>query len=46
MLAAVGKVFIHDAAGLDGLARIASFVALGLSLIGVGWLYAKYLPGE
>src|SRR3569832_2564549 len=44
MLAAVAKVFTHDAAGLDGLARIASFVALGLSLIGVGWLYAKYLP--
>ncbi|MES2043825.1 MAG: DUF2339 domain-containing protein [Pseudomonadota bacterium] len=44
MVAAVGKVFIHDAAGLDGLARIASFAALGFSLIGVGWLYAKYLP--
>jgi len=46
MLAAVGKVFLHDAAGLDGLARIASFAALGFSLIGVGWLYARYLPGE
>ena len=46
MLAAVAKVFIHDAAGLDGLARIGSFVALGLSLIGVGWLYAQYLPGD
>jgi len=44
MLAAVGKVFLHDAAGLDGLARIASFAALGFSLIGVGWLYARYLP--
>ncbi|MDB5676159.1 MAG: hypothetical protein JWM65_3141, partial [Sphingomonas bacterium] len=46
MVAAVGKVFLHDAAGLDGLARIASFAALGFSLIGVGWLYARYLPGE
>jgi uncharacterized membrane protein len=46
MLAAVAKVFVHDAAGLDGLARIGSFALLGFSLIGVGWLYAKYLPGE
>lgn len=44
MLAAVGKVFLLDAAGLDGLARIASFAALGFSLIGIGWLYARYLP--
>jgi len=44
MLIAVGKVFLFDAAGLDGLLRIASFAALGLSLIGVGWLYSRYLP--
>jgi uncharacterized membrane protein len=44
MLAAVGKVFLFDAAGLDGLLRIASFAALGFSLIGVGWLYSRYLP--
>ena len=44
MLAAVAKVFLSDAAGLDGLARIASFAALGFSLIGIGWLYARYLP--
>lgn len=46
MLAAVGKVFLLDAAGLDGLARIASFAALGFSLIGIGWLYARYLPEQ
>lgn len=46
MLAAVAKVFLHDAAGLDGLARIASFAALGFSLIGVGWLYSRYLPAQ
>lgn len=45
MLVAVIKVFLFDAAGLDGLLRIASFAALGLSLIGVGWLYSRYLPG-
>lgn len=44
MLVAVVKVFLFDAAGLDGLARIASFAALGFSLIGVGWLYSRYLP--
>jgi uncharacterized membrane protein len=43
MLAAVGKVFLHDTAGLDGLIRIASFVALGFSLIGIGWLYSRQL---
>ncbi|NIJ20327.1 putative membrane protein [Sphingomonas naasensis] len=44
MLGAVGKVFLFDAAGLDGLLRIASFAALGFSLIGMGWLYSRYLP--
>jgi uncharacterized membrane protein len=46
MLVAVGKVFLVDAAGLDGLLRIASFAALGFSLIGVGWLYARFLPED
>jgi hypothetical protein len=46
MLAAVAKVFLFDAAGLEGLLRILSFVALGLSLIGIGWLYSRYLAGE
>lgn len=43
MLAAVGKVFLFDASGLEGLLRIASFVALGFSLIGIGWLYSRQL---
>lgn len=46
MLAAVAKVFLIDTAGLDGLMRIASFAALGFSLIGVGWLYARFLPED
>lgn len=45
MLGAVSKVFLMDAAGLDGLARVASFAGLGFSLIGVGWLYSRLLPG-
>ena len=46
MLIAVAKVFLIDAAGLDGLLRIASFAALGFSLIGIGWLYARFLPED
>ncbi|MBV7259043.1 DUF2339 domain-containing protein [Erythrobacter crassostreae] len=43
MLGAVGKVFLIDAAGLEGLLRIASFLALGFSLIGIGWVYSRQL---
>jgi len=43
MLAAVIKVFLLDAAVLDGLLRIASFMALGFSLIGIGWVYSRQL---
>lgn len=44
MQVAVVKVFLFDAAGPDRLARFASFAAVGFSLIGVGWLYSRYLP--
>lgn len=43
MTATVLKVFIIDTAGLEGLLRIASFVALGASLIGIGWFYSRQL---
>jgi len=43
MLGAVGKVFLFDASGLEGLLRIGSFVVLGFSLIGIGWLYSRQL---
>ena len=43
MLLAVFKVFIFDAAGLEGLARIGSFFALGVCLIGIGWFYSSQL---
>jgi uncharacterized membrane protein len=43
VLIAAGKVFLFDASGLDGLSRIGSFVALGFSLIGIGWLYARFV---
>ena len=43
MTATVIKVFVFDTAGLEGLIRIASFVALGGSLIGIGWFYSRQL---
>jgi uncharacterized membrane protein len=46
MLGAVVKVFLFDASGLEGVTRIASFVALGFSLIGIGWLYARQLGAD
>lgn len=46
MLAAVAKVFLFDASGLTGLLRIASFLALGFSLIGIGWLYSRFLKRQ
>jgi uncharacterized membrane protein len=46
MLVAVAKVFLLDASGLEGLLRIISFLALGFSLIGIGWLYSRYLKPD
>ena len=43
MVIAVLKVFLVDTAGLEGLGRIASFMALGFSLIGIGWFYNRQL---
>ena len=42
MLGAAIKVFLFDASGLEGLLRIVSFLALGFSLIGIGWLHNRY----
>jgi hypothetical protein len=41
LVAATLKVFLVDAAVLTGLLRVASFVGLGLALIGIGWLYRR-----
>ena len=39
------KVFIGDMSNLAGLFRIASFVGLGLCLVGIGWLYQHFVRG-
>jgi uncharacterized membrane protein len=37
------KVFLIDAAALDGLLRITSFLGLGVALIAIGWAYGRFL---
>ena len=43
LTATVLKVFLVDAAALEGVLRILSFLALGVALIGIGILYGKVL---
>jgi uncharacterized membrane protein len=46
LAATAGKVFLADAAVLEGLLRILSFVGLGVAAIGIGILYTKVLDAE
>ena len=39
----VGKVFLIDAAALQGLWRVVSFLGLGLSLLGISWFYNRFV---
>ena len=41
LLFVIGKIFIYDMAGLEGLLRVASFMGLGLALLGLAWLYNR-----
>jgi uncharacterized membrane protein len=43
VLLTVAKVFLIDASDLTGLYRVASFLGLGLSLMGIGYLYQRLL---
>jgi len=40
------KVFLFDMADLEGLLRAASFLGLGLSLVGIGYLYQRFVFGR
>ncbi|MEP3224827.1 MAG: DUF2339 domain-containing protein [Parasphingorhabdus sp.] len=40
------KVFLIDAAQLEGLLRILSFLGLGIALIGIGWMYGKIMRSD
>jgi uncharacterized membrane protein len=37
------KVFLIDAAALQGVLRILSFLGLGIALIGIGWAYGRLM---
>jgi uncharacterized membrane protein len=39
----VAKVFLYDMADLTGLYRVASFLGLGLVLIGIGYVYRRFV---
>jgi len=39
----IGKVFLYDLAGAQGVYRALSFICLGLVLMGIGWLYQRLL---
>jgi uncharacterized membrane protein len=43
VLLTVAKVFLIDMSGLEGLYRIASFAGVGLCLVGIGYLYTRFL---
>lgn len=43
VLAVVAKVFLSDMADLEGLYRVASFLGLGVCLIGIGYAYQRVL---
>ena len=43
LLVAVLKIFLWDMSDLDGLYRAASFLGLGLCLVGLGWFYQHYV---
>ena len=43
LILTVLKVFLSDMAALGGLYRVASFLGLGLCLVGVGYLYQRFV---
>ncbi|MBN2906369.1 MAG: DUF2339 domain-containing protein [Rhodobacteraceae bacterium] len=43
LIVTVAKVFLYDMSDLTGLFRVASFLGLGLSLIGIGAIYRRFV---
>ena len=41
LIVTILKAFLYDMADLDGLYRVASFLGLGLALIGIGYVYRR-----
>ena len=46
LVATVLKVFLYDLSDLAGLLRVASFLGLGLTLIGIGYIYRRFVFRE
>jgi uncharacterized membrane protein len=42
LLFCIGKLFVFDLRNLETMYRILSFVALGVILLGVSWMYARF----
>jgi len=42
-LAEQNKVFLYDMSDLTGLFRVASFLGLGLTMIGIGYVYRRFV---
>jgi uncharacterized membrane protein len=42
LLFCILKLFVYDLSYLDTLPRILSFIALGLILVGVSWIYTRF----
>lgn len=43
LMLVVCKVFLFDMAEIGGLFRVASFLGLGLTLMGIGWIYRRFV---
>lgn len=43
VMCAVTKVFLWDAANLDGILRVVSFALLGLALMATGYIYSRWI---
>ena len=43
LLITVLKAFLFDMADLSGLLRVSTFLILGLTLIGIGYLYQRFV---
>jgi uncharacterized membrane protein len=43
LIVTVAKVFLYDMSDLTGLFRVASFLGLGLTMIGIGYVYRRFV---
>ena len=39
-------MFLFDTGGLEGIWRVASYVAMGVALLATSWFYGRYVFGK